>query len=168
MPTSRKKASRTETGRAAHTTLRYFPFNDELYFLRDDEARQFVAMHAAKTWAEFRTGAPTLHAEALERFEHWNEGLHEDDASRVPGDDEPFDLCAIPGVEDGDWPLYPPFAMLQWMPTRIIRAHGEIVQSVLNGPMLRIGEEQEQQVVAALEAEGYVCMRDEEIADRMW
>jgi hypothetical protein len=112
MPTRKNRAPRTETGRAAHTALRYFPFNEELFFLRGYEAREFVAMHAAATWADFRTGAPALHAEALERFAHWNDGLQEEDRMAVPADDEPFDICAIPGVEDGDWPLYPLFAML--------------------------------------------------------
>jgi len=149
-------------------TLRYFTFNDELYFLRDDEAREFVAMHKAATWADLRAGAPALHASALAQFEQWNGWVDEGDRIPVPADDAPFDICDVPGAEDGDWPLYPPFAMLQWMPPRIIKSYGEVVQSVLNGPMLRIGEEQESAVVAALEANGYLCVRDEELSDQLW
>jgi hypothetical protein len=163
MPTRRNHPRRTDTGRAAHTTLRYFPFNDELYFMRDDEAREFVAMHNAAKWGDFRRGAPGLYASALARFEGCDDELDERGLPLVTADDHPFDMCDVPGFEDGDWPLYPAFSALRWMPSHIIEACGEVVESVLNGPMLCIWKDREAEIVAALEAEGYLCVRDEEL-----
>ena len=69
-------------------TLRSFTFDDELYVLRDDEAREFVAMHSAAIRGDLRAGAPALQAEALAQVEHWNDGRDEDDQWAVREDDQ--------------------------------------------------------------------------------
>lgn len=137
----------TETGRAVHTTLLYFEYlQDELHFVEEGEARDYLAMWQAKTWGDLRRTAPALYASAMEQF---------DDACPRPGDDEVFEILEVPGASDADWPRFPPFSMLDWMPKRVVRRYSTTVMSVLNGPMLQLSCEDEAGIVAELEAVGY-------------
>jgi len=158
----------TETGRAAHTTLLYFVFNDELHFVEVTEAKDYLAMWQAKTWGEFRRAAPRLRATALAQYEARNEGVEEDDAVPLPADDDAFDIPEIPGASDGDWPRFPPFSILDWMPNAVRTRFGVMVSSVLNGPMLRLPAEREAAIVQHLEAAGYLCLRDDALADTLY
>jgi len=159
----------TETGRAVHTTVLYFRYHqDGFHFIQEGEARDYLAMWQARTWGDLRRTAPVLYASAMKQYDGWNEGRDGADAFPRPGDDETFDISDIPGASDGDWPRFPPFSMLDWTPTAVRTRFGIIVSSVLNGPMLRIPVDREAAIVASLESEGFLCVRDDALARRIY
>jgi hypothetical protein len=164
-----RRARLTESGSAVHTTLLYFEYHqDGLHFVEEGEAREYLAMWQAKTWGDLRQTAPALYASAKEQFQWWNEGLDVDDALSMPGDRETFEISQVPGASDGDWPRFPPFSMLDWMPERVVRQFGTTVTSVLNGPMVRFACEHQSSIVDELEAAGYRCVRADALADTLY
>lgn len=140
--------------RAPDRNLVYSDFNGMLVFIPRDRAFYLAkihrAMYEAATWGAFRKAVPPeVYADALERTE------------AQPGAGDSFSPEQIAGWNDGDWPAWPAQEMLGWMPPEIQEDLGESASSFVNGPCLYIKPNREQQAVAALQANGFGCKRDE-------
>jgi hypothetical protein len=53
--------------------------------------------------------------------------------------------------------------MLRWVPAHIRSTLGHVRHTTLNGPFLTLPPSREQETVAAFEAAGYSCRRDDEL-----
>lgn len=96
----------------------------------------------------------------------WREIEAQLENAEVPVPDlmDPYDLDIVPGYADGDWPEWPKQLMLTWMPKPVIEQFGTAEASVFNGDFLSIDPKFEPEVVAALEAAGWSCVKDELLA----
>jgi len=133
--------------------------NDILVFMPQQEAlekaRVWQALNTAKTWGAFKDAIPDrFYEEVLELLEMVNE-------ESEPDAEAPFDAEMIPGHADGDWPSWPLQEMLDWMPTDVQQRFGERVNTMMLGYMLRLQAADETEIVAAMEAHGYSCTRND-------
>jgi hypothetical protein len=80
---------------------------------------------------------------------------------RIGLDDEPFDAFSISVVCDGGFPDWPQQQMLKWLPEDLPYAKGET--SIHDGPFLELDPAHEQEIVAAVEALGFRCLKDEAV-----
>lgn len=147
--------------------LVYGDGGEGLVFLERGYARDIAAfreaLYRASTWGELQERAPReRYDEAVER---WTESKQDDEEREVspPALENPFDGDEIPGYADGDWPEFAPHMMEDWVSREIINDHGGYVYPTLNAeyPVIDFGSEEE--VVAILEEEGYVCTRDDDL-----
>lgn len=130
----------------------------------EDIAAFREALYRASTWGELRQRAPRHRYE--EAVEQWMEGREEEDEggeASPPAPEDPFDGDEIPGHADGDWPEFAPREMENWVSRLIINKYGGYVYPTLNAeyPVIYFGSEEE--VVAILEEEGYVCTREDDL-----
>lgn len=167
-----------------------------LVFIQKDIANKLVTIHSAlesaKTWGEFRASVgPRIHQSVLERgqfdgcysFESLQRELRRKHpelsgeevlraywdlpaGDRLPLDEDPFEIYSIDGVADGDWPDWPEQLMLGWIPRDVLDEYGHCESSVLNGPFAVLDASREDEIVAALNRRGYVCVRDDELIAR--
>ena len=136
------------------------PSDGHLVLVPREQADRLAVIHAAihdsKTWEEFRSNVPDdAWREVLEAFEE-----------QGPEPAEPFEADALPGYADGDWPDWPAQRMLNWMPVRIRERFGRVRDSVLNGPYLELDPERKEDIVAALETEGFRATEDADLVAR--
>lgn len=110
------------------------------------------AVGRATTWGQLRSMLPAG---------EWEEIV---DTTEPPGDDDPFSPDDLPGWNDGDYPDWPQRRALQWMPTEIIDAIGDIADSRLNGEFIQIATDKEEQLLALFKARGVRIERDDELA----
>jgi hypothetical protein len=135
----------------------------ELIFVPEGEARELAQVHGAlsdaETWGDVKATIPPR---------HWQQivDAYREDDEPPPTDDHSFDRGAVPGLEDGDWPEWPAQEMLRWMPADIRARFGEVATSTLNGDFLVIEAGSETRLVAALEAAGFECRRDDALISR--
>jgi hypothetical protein len=127
--------------------------NRELVFIPRTRAFELATLQRAvtesKTWGEFqRAIPPKVYAEIIE------------DIDRDINASDPFDPCEV-GYCEGDWPGWPAQEMLDWVPQDIKKEFGKWESSVLNGPFLILQQEKVQEIVAAFEALGFSCKKDE-------
>ena len=138
---------------------------DELVFIPKQQALELAqlwrALDSAQTWADFRRLAPNhLYADAVERIQ--------DDPDSTLSDAGPdlqaaFDRDDIPGHADGDWPLFPPQQMLDWVPQDIRAGYGRTITTVFNGDYLCFAANDAAKIVRALAQHGYTCEPDENL-----
>lgn len=131
-----------------------------LVFIPQDEARELSDVRRSladtTTWGQLKT---------MLSQRRWEEVLamtREEDEPK-PDDSKPFDADEIGSYSDGNWPEWPAQEMLRWMVPEVRDRFGDTESSVLNGDALAISPSSEDAVVAALEASGYACVRDDSI-----
>ena len=124
----------------------------------------FVERQLAEDLVLLRTGLATWGAARSElRPSRWDEmvELFGDYEKGMPSDDEAFDLEAIPGFADGDWPEWPAQLMLKLVPGSIVAKYGRKVDSVLNGEFLEFDAADEDIIVSEMKDAGFACSRDD-------
>ena len=134
--------------------------DESLIFIRSSLAEQLDTLRSGfGTWGDARAGLdPSMWDEISDRFTNSDED--------VPGDAEQFDLEAVPGVADGDWPAWPAALMAEEMPEAVRQQFGTIEDSVLNGQFLTLEPQDEASIVKSLESHGWVCTRDDDLVRR--
>ena len=129
-----------------------------------DSARRRVelelALGNARTWAEARALLTDREADDLaERFEDvW------DEEGGPPSDADLFDLDAVWGLDDGEWPGWPPREALGWVPDEV-QALGRVVQTTHSGPYLVFEPDAAARVAEAFRQAGYDIERDDALVD---
>lgn len=104
------------------------------------------SIEAARTWGEFLESVaddPETQAYLADQY-----------SSLLPSPSKPFDANDVPGFAEGIWPVWPKQAMLDWLPASI-KNLGEVRDSMMTGPFLHLPESLEDEVIDALEAEGF-------------
>jgi hypothetical protein len=105
------------------------------------------------TWGDARAAvAPTRWLDIVGRVE--------DEDGRMPDDAERYDPERIRGYGDG-WPEWPSQLMIEWMPASVLDRFGRSVDTTLSGAYVELDPAAESQVVAAMQAEGWTCVKDE-------
>lgn len=135
--------------------LVYGESSDSLIFVERSLAEELATLHRGfATWDQARTAlSPRRWDEIVDLFECADES--------EPADEDAYDLDRVPGFVDGDWPEWPAQVMLEWMPKHVVEKFGRVDDSVVNGQFLSIDPKHEADIVAALEAEGWLCVKDE-------
>jgi hypothetical protein len=167
-----------------------------LVFVPLDKARELAAIRealTAKTWAEFKLKMPgnrlpellntflecgawasfdafyqtnTQSGTRAEREALWQRYEELAPGERMPLDDDPFQVEAVPGLSDGQWPERPEQAMLRWLPPLICGRLGRRVYGRRRGDYLIFDPARAPEILAALEGAGYGCCWDEELVRR--
>lgn len=155
--------------RDQNRSLVYGIVNQGLVLMSEEKARELAALHdalrTAQTWNEFKERVSSeRYRDVLERLDE--NDPEEDDIVFEPQPDEKFDREAIFGYADGDWPEWPAQEMLAWVPEDIQARFGKCISSTLNGEFLFIEPASIPDVVAALEAQGYMCREDQALVER--
>lgn len=139
------------------------PGGGDLLFAVRGRALENVAFWQAKSWGEFRVGAPGLHELVAES------ARGADEEWEAPADDEPFDCSELGGTQDGDLPYFLQQEMLSFVPDSIQQKFGATNSTTLNGDYLIFALEEgqgEEDVIAAMEAAGFTCTQDERLVAR--
>lgn len=148
--------------------LVYGDGGEGLVFLERDYALDIAAfreaLYKASTWGTLRQRvSPSRYEETVEQWMDSRED-EEDQEISPPAPDDPFDGSEIWGYDDGDWPEFAPRMMEDWVSGEIISRYGGLVFPTLNAEYPVIYFENEGDVVAILEEEGYACTRDDELS----
>ncbi len=94
-------------------------------------------------------------------------GMKDDeDPEALPQPEDAFDPDAIPGYDDGDWPIWPLQYMLEWIPKDIQQRFSTVERSATSGPCLTLMSEKTDEVVKALEKRGFGYIEDESLVIR--
>lgn len=99
----------------------------------------------------------------VEREELWERYQNLALGERMPLDDDPFHLAAVPGAGEGNWPERPEQAMLRWLPPLICGRLGRRFSSRRRGDYLVFDPGRAPEIVAALESAGFCCCWDEDL-----
>ena len=130
-----------------------------LLFIEPHVAPELVAFNRARTWGQLKGGAPRLYREAMR--------LHGDDLPEPPADDDEFSPEQIPAYHDGDFPDFPEQMMLDLLPESIVERFGKKVATVHNGTMLVFRATDEDDIVSALTADGFRCVKRQDLIDQI-
>jgi hypothetical protein len=127
-----------------------------LVFMERSKALENIAFRKAKTWGDFRKGAPTLYERALSDL---------DNEEEAPPDSSELDheLAA-----DGDFLHFPEQLMLEFIPKSVQERFGKVEESVFNGPMLILDPDHESEIVSALQNHGLSVQRDDSLMDALY
>jgi hypothetical protein len=128
-----------------------------LVFMERSKALENIAFRKAKTWGDFRKGAPTLYERALSDLDN------EEDA---PPDSSELDHEAL--AADGDFLHFPEQLMLEFIPRSVQERFGKVEESVFNGPMLILEPDHESEIVSALQNHGFSPQRDDCLMDALY
>lgn len=164
-----------------------------LVFVPPEKARELAAIREAlraRTWGEFKLHMPPsrlpellttflecggwasfdlfyrAHAESgtpAERDVLWQRYEKLMPGERMPFDEDPFKLEAVPGSGNGAWPERPEQAMLRWLPPLVCGRWGRRVNSRQRGDYLIFDPGHAPEILADLEAAGFSCRWDEEL-----
>ncbi|WP_315773547.1 hypothetical protein [Rhodococcoides kroppenstedtii] len=129
-----------------------------------DGALIFMPTVRAEELSILRSGFATWgDAEQNLNSDTWAGVVEQFDAGEVnvPADDEPYDLDAVPGHADGDWPAWPARDMLRDVPASVREEFGRVEDSVHNGSYLHLDAADEDEIVEALRRHGWTCTRDD-------
>ena len=134
---------------------------DEVVFVPEALAHDLAAVHEAmaesRTWGEFRARLTEERREQVqELFENYVE-------ETPPADDEPFDVNGIPGFGEGSFPEWPLRHQEAWMPQDVLDRFGRRERMTLDHDYIGLPAEHVDDIVAALEAHGYRCRRDDDL-----
>lgn len=167
-----------------------------LVFVPGEKAQELAAIGealTARTWGEFKLKMPANRLPELlttfpecgawssfdryyqanaqsgareERESLWQEYTNLAPGQRMPLDDDAFEVNAVPGLSEGNWPERPEQAMLRWLPPLICGRLGRRVYSRRQGDYLIFDPGRAPEILAALEAAGYCCCWDEDLVQR--
>lgn len=167
-----------------------------LVFVPREKARELAAIAealASTTWGEFKLKMPASRLPELlttfpecgawssfDRYYHafaksgtreerevlWQEYKDLAPGQRMPLDDDAFEVNAVPGLGEGNWPERPEQAMLRWLPPLICGRLGRRVYSRQRGDYLIFDPGRAPEILAALEAAGCCCCWDEDLVRR--
>ena len=85
----------------------------------------------------------------------------------LPAMTDDFDDRWLPfGYHDGDWPDWPEQLMENWLPTRICAEYGKVESSLLNGSFLILDVTRAEEIMRALEREGFQLHHDPRLVRR--
>ncbi|KIQ20027.1 hypothetical protein, partial [Rhodococcus sp. MEB064] len=84
-----------------------------------------------------------------------------DGETDLPADGEVFDLDTVPGHADGDWPAWPAREMLRDVPQSVREQYGKVEDTIHDGEFLHFDVSDEVDIVQALQAHGWTCVRDD-------
>ncbi|NIL81087.1 hypothetical protein [Rhodococcoides kroppenstedtii] len=138
----------------------YGDVDGALVFIPKARAEQLSVLQSDfATWGDAkRKLSPDTWAGVVERFDAGE--------ADVPADDEPYDLDAVPGHADGDWPAWPARDMLRDVPASVCEKFGRVEDSVHNGSYLHLNSVDEDQILEALRGHGWTCTRDDTLVNR--
>jgi hypothetical protein len=127
-----------------------------LVFMERSKALENIAFWKAKTWGDFRKGAPTLYERALS---------HLDNEEDAPLDSSELDheLAA-----DGDFLHFPEQLMLDFIPKLVQERYGRVEETMLNGPMLTLDPDHESKIVALLRTRGFSVQRNNALMEALY
>ena len=91
----------------------------------------------------------------------------EDEDFDLPDADAPFDIYAIPGANDGDFPPYPEAAMSTHLPARLRGLFGELHEPMFNEANLFVALDELELVEHAFRSEGIRLTRQPELFEAM-
>jgi hypothetical protein len=165
------------TAETPRTKLVYGESNGGLTFVEKEYALDIAgfrkALSKASTWGELK--ARVSEERYKETVDAWVESeidrllgegdLEDDDEPEVApaGPDDAFYADSLPGYADGDWPEFAPRMMSNWVDEEIIEEYGGYVQPTLNDDYPIIDFDNEEKVVSLLQAQGYICIRDDDL-----
>lgn len=131
-----------------------------LVFLQRDLADLYATLAKSNTWGELKASlsADDYH-EAIERAFWLTDKAYESQA--MPQPEEEFNLYEVSNYCSTDWPDFPLQAMVEWMPADIQEQYGEVKWTMFDGPHLSIDAEQKDEIIQALEEQGYICIEDD-------
>lgn len=135
--------------------LVYGTVGGDLVFVEHGLAEELCAIHRGfLTWGD---------AQRTLSSSRWNAIMSSLDDAEItrPSDPDRCELDVVPGFADGDWPEWPAKLMLDWMPSDIAERYGHREDTTISGQYLAIDPKFEQEVVAAVEKNGWVCTKDE-------
>ena len=132
--------------------------NSNLVFIVERDAKRLAKVHhaiaTAKTWRTFCKRMPARDLKYVKRN-------YIDSGDPLPRKRDGFSL---PGSYfDGDWPDWPDQMMLDWMPRSIVKKYGKPTCSVLNGYFLELAMADAEDILRALEKEGFRCRLNERL-----
>ena len=166
-----------------------------LVFIPLDKAEELAAIHKAlkaRTWGEFKLKMPARRLPELlnifpecgawsgfdffyrahsqngtraERDALWQQYEELAVGARMPLDEDPFVLEAVPGAGQGHWPESPHQAMLRWLPPLICGRFGRRCSHRYRESLV-FDPGRAPEILAALEGAGYCCHWDEELVRR--
>jgi hypothetical protein len=141
-----------------------------LVFIPKQRAIDLDALHeallSATTWGEFQAKVSAeVYEEVLKRIAQWHEDV---EGTHVPQSTDAFDPDYIPGYADSDWPAFPPAEMLEWIPKEIQEKYGLVNpgSDPLSRPTLDLPIGSAEEIVAAFERSGYLCISDETLVNK--
>lgn len=134
------------------------------------------ALSTAQTWGEYRSLLPE--GEWEERGEMYP-ALDEDgkpvmkDGQPVmeylenQDDDDPFDAETVPGVGDGDYPVWLQQMMLDWMPDEVLEKYGKHYDTRISGDSVEFDSKDLDAIIAELKALDHTVTESDEALDRV-
>ncbi|MFC7959662.1 hypothetical protein [Rhodococcoides kroppenstedtii] len=138
----------------------YGDVDGALIFIPKARAEQLSILRSGfATWGDAKRGlSPDTWAGVVEQFAA--------DEAEVPADDQPYDLDAVPGHADGDWPAWPARDMLRDVPASVRMKFGRVENSVHNGSYLHLNSVEEDEILATLSSHGWTCARDDALVNK--
>ena len=134
-----------------------------------DGALIFIPTARAEELSILRSGFATW-GDAKQNLssDTWSGVVEQFDAGEVdvPADDEPYDLDAVPGHADGNWPAWPARDMLRDVPASVREKFGRTEDSVHSGSYLHLDAADEDEILEALRRHGWTCTRDDVLVSK--
>ncbi|MBK8906698.1 MAG: hypothetical protein IPM60_01960 [Rhodospirillales bacterium] len=119
------------------------------------------ALRSAETWGAFKAALPA--GEWDDIAERYRAADEDED---LPADDAPFSSADVPGVCDGDYPVWLQAEIDLVLPEDLLHRFAKRENSVLNGPFFTIDPEHEDALVRELRSRGYTVTRRDDL--RFW
>lgn len=144
-----------------------------VFALKDDAEHVAAvnnALNTAKTWGEYRSLLPAgeweAHGETFPVLYDTGELVMKDGKPVLEyledqEDDDPFDPDNVPGVGDGDYPIWLQQVMLDWMPESILEKYGKHYGTRLNGDSVEFKSEDLGAIIEELRALEYTVTESE-------
>lgn len=132
-----------------------------MVFIQGKKAKRLANVHTAignsKTWGTFCRKMPAEDLRyVVDRLRERQEPL--------PRKRDKFAFGLLPPAYfDGDWPGWPEQMMLDFMPEAIVEKYGQTPCSTLNGHYLVLRMSDAEEILKALEREGFRCRLDEKL-----
>ena len=132
-----------------------------LIFIGLDKAEELAKfwndIRTSKTWGDFKIKSP-------DRYENIIDSFYSDEQ---PEDIEPFPGTDLPGINEGDYPVWPAQLMLNFMPKEITDStFAKVKDSVHNGRYLELDPKFEDLIVSILVSKGFEVTKNDDLIRR--